>query len=238
MPVLNGAQLLERTRRLTDDRVEPYYIEDIELYTYLTEAERALAVAGKWLRDVVTFKLKAESTQWVYLGDIPEVLEFKAAVLIDPTTNRRYDLKLLGTMDFSMTAGLKSDYGQFSMSEVPNPARPKSLIFGRRTNYLEVKPIPDQDYNIEASIVTYPLAPIESASDEPTIPERFHSFIPLGAALMAIHPAESEHSQGKVQSLEVAWQKALAKASAESGAMNRDAAPVKFNNDLWNVYWD
>lgn len=234
MPILNGEELLKRARRLSDDRVEPYYIDDVEMYTYLSEAERALAVQGKWLRDTVTYELTAEETQWVALGTSPEVLEFRTAKLIDGASSYRYDLRLQGTMDFSATYAARSDYGLFSLTERPVPARPKALIFGRRSGYFEVSPIPDKDYTIEAALVYYPLYPLESDSDEPSIPERFHAFIPVGAALFAVQSAENEHTQGKIQGLEAAWQRALMKASAESGAIHRDASSVRFSNDFWD----
>lgn len=231
MPILNGAQLLERARRLSDDATPPYYISDSELFSYLTEAERALAVAGKLIRDVATFPVR-ENERWVYMGDVPEVLEFRQAVLID-VNERRWDLRLQGGTDYTPTSGSRNDYGLVSQSDKLQPNRPRALIFGRRTGYFELSPIPNADYTIEANLVFYPGYPIESATDEPTIAERHHPAIPVGAALMAIRAVENEHTQAKVQGLERAWQAALFKASAESGAISRDAASVRFSSDFW-----
>jgi len=231
MPILNGAQLLERARRLADDYVEPYFISSEEMYTYLTEAERALAVAGKLIRDVVTFPV-LENERWISLGEVPEVLEFRQAVLID-VNERRWDLRLQGGMDYVPTTGSRNDYGIVSQSDKLQPNRPKALIFGKRTGYFELSPIPNGDYTIEANLVFYPTHDIESEHDEPTIAERHHPAIPIGAALMAIRSVENEHTQAKVQGLERAWQAALMKASAESGAISRDAASVRFSSDFW-----
>lgn len=233
MPILNGATLLERARRLSDDTIIPFYISDLELFTYLSEAERALAVAGKLLRDVVTFSVK-ENTRWVKMSEIPEVIEFRRAVLIDEN-ERRWDLRLQGGMDYVPTTGSRNDYGLVSQSDKLQPGKPKALIFGRRTGFFELSPIPNAAYTIEANLVFYPYNPIESESDEPSIAERHHPAIPIGAALMAIRAVENEHTQAKVQYLERAWQQALMKASAESGAISRDAATVQFSNEFWTV---
>lgn len=232
MPILNGAALLERTRRLSDDSVEPFLISSEELYTYITEAERALAVAGNLLRDVVTFRV-AEGARWIKMSEVPEVLEFRRAVLIDEN-ERRWDLRLQGGMDYTPTTGSHNDYGLVSQSDKLQPGKPKALIFGKRTGYFEVSPVSDAEYTIEANLVLYPSYPIESEGDEPTIPERHHSAIPIGAALMSIRSVENEHTQAKVQYLERAWQQALMKASAESGAVSRDASAVQFSNIFWD----
>ena len=231
MPILNGGQLLARARRLADDTADPKYISDLEMFLFLTEAERALAVAGKLIRDVIEFPVK-ENDRWIPLAEYPEVLEFRKAVLID-AGERRYDMRLQGTMDFTDSTSDRNDYGLITQSEKQKPGRPRSLVFGKRTGYFELIPIPNAAFTLEASLIFYPRNPIESASDEPSIPERHHPAIPIGAALMAMQSVENEHIQSKVQGLERAWQMALVKAAAESGAISRDASGVRFSNDFW-----
>lgn len=229
---------MTRARRLTDDMVEPYYISDTEMYQHISEAERALAVSGKLLRTVKTYPL-VEDQRWVNLKTIPEVIEFKSAELIN-SDGQRYPLKLLGTMDppTRASSAYLEDYALYSVSTKLTPDRPRELIFGKKTNYAEVSPVSNDAYTIEASVIIYPSFEIASGSDEPSIAERYHAAIPIGAALFAIGANEFEHFTAdelriKLPRLEGAWQQALVRAAKESGAISRDAAPVAFTNDMW-----
>jgi hypothetical protein len=211
--------------------VAPYYIDDTEIYQYITEAERALAVAGKWIREVRPYSI-AENARWLCLGDSPEILEFKDAVLV-ASSGARYNLKLLGTMDAVPIVDNEADYGIVSVTSQLTPGRPAALIFGKRSGYAEISPVSNDSYTIEASLVTYPKYAIETSTDEPTIPERHHADIPIGAALMALETNEYEHFAPKIQNLEMLWQRALIRASSESSAQMRDSGTVRFNNDMW-----
>jgi hypothetical protein len=234
MPSLTGATLLERARRHADDTVEPYFISDTEMYLYITEAERALAVAGKLLRQVKEYSVTADD-RWVSMGAVPEVLEFRDAVLVDANSNR-YPLKLIGTLDTSESnAGATNyDYGVSVYTEKLTTGRPKALVLGKRSNFFELSPPANASYTIEASLLVYPSFGIEQAFDEPSIPERHHQAIAIGAALYALEGSEHEHLNHKMSSLGAAWQRALSRAAEESGIINRDAGgPVQFSNILW-----
>jgi hypothetical protein len=229
---MNGAQLLLRSRQLSDDLVEPYYVSDEEMMAYITDAQLQLAVAGKLLRAVKSYAVK-ENDRWVPLGDSPVILEFRQAMLLD-ANNRRYPLRCQGTMDSLPSRGNFNDYGLIGQSDVLKPSRPKALIFGKMVDSFELSPISDGSYTIEASVVTYPLDDIASDMDEPEIQARFHIHIPIGAALTAIQSTENEHSQSKVQGLQAAWQRALIKVAEDTKAVSRDSAVVNFNNDFWD----
>jgi len=233
MPVLNGQTLLSRARRHADDTVEPYFISDVEMYQYLSEAERALAVAGKLLRDVEEYSV-ALNQRWVRLPATPEIIEFKDAVLADASGNR-WPLKTRGTMDVpSSVADYKDDdYGLVSSTEKLTPGRPRTLIFGKRTGYIELSPVSNGAYTIEASIIIYPKFELELATDEPSIAERHHGAIPIGAALFALEGSEHEHLRDKISSLDTAWQRALFRAAEEDARTSRDAGVVQFNNIFW-----
>lgn len=231
MAILTGSDLLARARRYADDSTAPYYISDTEMYTWITEAEKALAVAGKLLRDVREYSIE-ESDRWVRIPNCPDIIEFKKAVLID-SNGTRFPLKLYGTMDSSPLTEDDEDYGMVSITSQLTENRPEALFFGKRTNYFEVSPVANADYTVEAQIVQYPAHAIENSFDEPTIGVRHHPAIAIGAALMAIQGSEDEHFLPRVQNLERAWQQALLRAAEESGAFMRDASVVEFRNDLW-----
>jgi hypothetical protein len=234
MPILNGATLLERARRHADDTVEPYFISDSEMYQYLTEAERALATAGKLLRSVEEYTI-SEDDRWVRIRPIPELIELRAVTLVDSSGNR-YPLKLLGTLDTPPSARESSnyDYGLTYAGDTLTPGRPKALVLGKRSDHIELSPPANATYTLEVSVVHYPKYDIERSADEPSIGERHHQAISIGAALFALEGSEHEHLRNKIESLNAVWQRALMRAAEESGIMNRDAGgPVYFSNDLW-----
>ncbi len=234
MPVLNGATLLERTRRHADDTVPPYFISDTEMYQYLSEAERALATAGKLLRSVEEYTIR-ENDRWIRLRPTPELIEVRAVTLVDASGNR-YPLKLIGTLDAPSAyhGPSNDDYGLSYSGGTLTPGKPGSLILGKRSDYIEVSPPANATYTLEISVVHYPRYDIERAADEPSIGERHHQALAIGAALFALEGSEHEHLRNKIDSLGVAWQRALMRAVEESGVMNRDAGgPVYFSNDFW-----
>jgi hypothetical protein len=234
MPVLNGEKLLERARRHADDTVSPYFISDTEMYQYISEAERALAVAGKLLRSVEEYTI-SRNDRWLKLRATPELIELRDVVLADSSGNR-YPLRLLGTLDTPPTVRDSSnyDYGVTHAGDTLTPGKPKALILGKRSGYVEVSPPANASYTLEVSVVHYPRYEIELAADEPSIGERHHQAIAIGAALFALEGSEHEHLKHKLDSLGAAWQRALIRAAEESGAMNRDAGgPVLFSNELW-----
>jgi hypothetical protein len=233
MPKLCGSTLLTRARRLADDTVEPYFIDDTEMYQYISEAERALAVAGRWLRSVIEYNVSKDD-RWLNLGDSPELIEVRDGVLVDSSANR-YPLKFLGTIDHAPTAAQSrnSDYGLITQSGQLKPGRPSALVLGKQTNQAELAPVSDADYTIELSVIHYPVNSIEIALDELSIPERHHQAVAVGAALFALEGSEHEHLNHKMSSLNSAWQRALIRASEESGDFNHDHGTVHFSNDLW-----
>ncbi len=231
MGILNGAELLRRARQLADDRVEPYFTDDILMYSFITEAERELAVTGKMLRVPTTYKVK-DGTQFIELGDDIEVLEFRSAEFIEADTQRHYPLKLIGALDTPPTYPY-FDYG--ITSEQPRKQRPTALIFGKEYGVFEVTPISDRAGTIEAQLIIYPTDPIEKSTDEPTIPVRYHPSIPIGAAFRAVEAyAATNENRGRLQSLTSAWGSALARAAKETAAINRDSVLVQFNSPMWD----
>lgn len=226
---LSGEQLLQRVRKFIDDNVVPYLHSDEELYQYLTEAERELALNGRLLRRTLTLSTIAEES-WVTLPDAPEIIEFRRAEVVDGS--HRYPLRLQGTMDtFQSTI---SDYGQVFGVSSSTRGRPHILVFGRYTDRIELLPTPDKIFQIEASVLVYPEEPIVSYTTQVTIPVRHEAAVPIGAALRAIEADPFfDHNSNKLQTLANAWQQALIRAAQETGAISREASPVQFSNEYW-----
>jgi hypothetical protein len=237
MAFLTGPQMVERTRRYIDDLVEPYSIPDFDIYSFLSEAQRELALVGKLLRSVDTYRILAGS-RWLTLTDAPEIIEVRTATLID-SANNRYQLDIRGTMDSgAYSAYLKNDYGQLIAAQDKLTAgRPRVLFFGKSANtvqVLEVSPVPDAAYSIELTTVNYPSEDISNSTSEIEIPERYANAVPIGAALRAceLDPFFDDNSK-KLQSLGAAWQQALLRAVGSNASLSRDAGVVQFSNSYW-----
>jgi hypothetical protein len=231
--MLSGTQLLARARRYADDESEPYYISDEEMYTYLTEAEHLLAVAGRWLRTVREYDVTADD-RWIEIGTSPEVIEFMEAELVN-TSGTRYPLHFIGALD---QVGYYTDHDDYEnnahRTRTLTPGLPRQLIFGKRTGYFELSPPADDDYVVEATQLVYPENAITALTTSPTIPERHHLALPIGAAMLAIEGAEAEqYSVDRVTNLQQAWQRALIRASDEGALVQHDASVVRFSNELW-----
>ena len=235
MPLMNGAQLLARARKYMDDFVEPYFTPDDELYLYLSEAERQLALSGKLIRDVRRYAAKT-GKRWLDLREEPEIMEFRTAWVEIPDSTQRFELQLRGVMD--STPAIRpfyDDYGASASAGSLVSGRPQMLRFGTRTNFAELIPIPDKDYVVEAAMVFYPESPIATAGAFPQIAERYHHHIPVGGALLAMESMKHEYPPQKIQNLETAWQQVLFRVQKESGEMDRDASTVRFTNDMWEL---
>lgn len=226
---LNGPALLSRVRKYIDDSVVPYNTDDATLYNFLTEAERELALTGRLLRMVMSFRL-TEGSPWFFLPETPELIEFRKAELIDGTNRRA--MRLQGTMDTYSTS--RVDYGVVISGSTSTTGRPNTIIMGLDTDRGRVSPTPDQDYTIEAAVLVYPEEPISATTEQVAIPIRHEASVPIGAAVRAIEadPFFDDNSN-KLQSLSSAWQQALVRAARETGAITREASPVQFSNDYW-----
>lgn len=229
---LIGAELLVRTRRLAEDLAEPYYILDEEMYSYITDAERELAVAGRLLRDVHEYSV-VKDDKWIAIGTSPEVLEIRKAELVD-SNGTRYKLNLKGTLDTMDSSSVDEDYGYVSEVAQTTKSRPRTLIFGERTGYFKLHPTSNASYTIEAFRTLYPTAAIDGDDDTPSVAERHHAALPIGAALRALQAAETEFFlPDRIQHLEIAWNRALFRAAEETSQISRDTPIVTFSNDLW-----
>jgi hypothetical protein len=184
------------------------------------------------LRKVVTTTIPA-NTRWFPLQEYPEVIELRTAVLIDGN-NRRYPLSLRGTLDSASDINVHSDYGVL-VNNYDNltPGRPQTVYFGKSTNEVEISPVSNAVYTIEMTTIVYPEDAISSAS-YPTIPERHHPAIAIGAAVRA-HELDLYFDDNRIRHEPVmaAWQQALVRAAKEDSVISRDTPTVQFSNSYW-----
>lgn len=246
---LTVSQILALTRKYIVDEVEPYGVSDEFLIMFLNEAQRELALVGKLLRKVVTFDIVADD-RFISLSSAKElgtgaaygyleVLEYRKAVIVDEN-DVRYPMRLQGTLADTTQDNMVWDYGIYRYSSnVLAPGRPNTLVFGTATDFFELSPISDKAYTIEADVIVHPITQfdVNSMDDEPEISEKYHILLPFGVAVRALQIADFyDVNQNKQAKLEDAWQRALAKVAAETGAISRDHGPVKFTNDIWSGY--
>jgi len=234
MAELFGADLIDRVRHLIDDRVMPYELDDVLLYSFITDAERELARVGRIFRTVASYSIN-EDDQWVNLESAGEVIEVRKVDLID-ANSRRFPMRLIGTVESSSDVLYQDPYSSISSTIVSSSTkgRPNTLVMGNMYEQAELKPISDGPYTLEASLIIYPADAIEDAGAQLSIPQRYHSLVPAGAASMAFdYPGYLEANAQKAKSIHAVWQRSLGRVATEVNQISRDHGPVKFTNDFW-----
>ena len=227
---LYAADLLDRVRRLTDDRVMPYEIDDALMYSFISDAERELAVVGKLMRQVVTYPI-VEDDRWIEFEEGMEAIELRMAELVN-ADNRRFPLRIIGTVDSLVPHS--DDSWSVQESPVTPKGQPTALIMGKRYNHFELMPRADAAYSLEVSMILWPTNPIEEPDDVLSIPPRYHSLVPPGAAVRAFdYSGYQEANANKAKSIQEAWKRTLVRVASEVNGISRDHGTVKFNNDLW-----
>ena len=224
---MNITSLISRARRYSDDEVVPYYISDDEMCEYLTEAERVLAKEGELLRKLVYLQVQPED-QWVDMESAGSIIEVRRATLVDPDTNQRYNLRTTGSMSAPPESGMVDGYS-YALK------RPTSIAFGVTSTHAMLDAIPPKAYTIELMTISYPTDPITLTSEEPEIPEKYHKYIPYGAAVFAMIGSEAEHfDSNRVALVRAFWENGVVEAVAESNKLTRDAGTVQLVNDYWS----
>ena len=216
---LTGEILLARTRRLTNDLVSPYFISDDELFEYLSLAEMVLATQGKFIRTIATVIPTVASTPRVALGSLTpdRVREFLSVELLDGTLTTPLKIK---------------SYQEFTASQ--EEGTPAEVTFGRESGYMHIRPIPSGVFDLRLTYLGLPLA-MEAASDTPSIPKAWQTYLHYGAAVMALRGAEEEHHDPqRIQMLEGVWGQGLALAAQAQAVFTQDASTVQWSgNGLW-----
>lgn len=228
MAIVNS-ELLRRARVQADDMVEPYFTDDETFMTYLSEAEREICSSGRMLRKELTFAVSGDM-RYIDYSDVAEVIELRAAEIIDEFDNH-WRLNLQGVTDY-VPDNTRYDYGL--SPAVLKTGRPAALIFGRVSDNFELSPLPDQDYTLSVQVIHYPDEPISASGGYPTIPERYHHLIPVGAALRAVETyTQDQEAQTRLANLNQQWARAVERTRRETAIISRDGGNVRFNNDMW-----
>jgi len=227
--ILTGADLIRRTRRLIDDTETPYYLEDEDLFAYLNEAQRDLAREGLLLHDVDEVTTVA-NTRWLVSGGV--LVDVQRAWLVDGTS--KYPLDIWNAQEAAMRTVQTNDYGLVSRVQHDRKDRPTALIFGRRTGYYEFSPTPDDAYTIEIERTYVPEDTILDDLDEPVLEERWHMYLPFGAAAHAFAGTEDEHfDQRRLAQVKAKWQEGLDSAHYEGRVVSRAAGYTEFKSEVW-----
>lgn len=228
MAIVNS-ELLLRARRFSDDLVEPYFTDDTTMYTYLSEAEREIASVGRMMRKELTFAVSGDQ-RYIDYSTEAEVIELRTADLLDESENK-WRLKLQGVMELTGD-NTRYDYGL--STAVLKTGRPTSLIFGRIPDNFELTPLPDKSYTLSVNVITYPDEPIAASGGYPSIPDRYHAMIPIGAAVRAVESYTPDvDAQARLASLNQQWAKAVERTRRETAIISRDSGNVQFSNELW-----
>lgn len=228
---MNGGDMLLRLRRYLNDYIEPYYIPDPILFTFLTDAQLQFAQHTRVMRRNTVFTTVAKHP-WYDLEDEGRVLEFRRAQLV-LESGVRIGLELRGVMD--KDTGFVSDYGVLLSGNSQRTGRPTALVFGAETNMVRIVPTPDAEYTIEASLVLLPEFGIDDNDSVPEVDERYHSMIVTGAAALAVEafPDLDNNKGAMLERFSQSWARMLAQTRSEVGGISREASTVRFSNDYW-----
>lgn len=234
---LDGTQLMQRTRRLTDDRDAPYFIDDTEMWRWITEAERVIARKTECLREVREYVTVADE-KWLAKTTTgqADVVRVRDAWLME--SGRRYRMRVLNNQERLLADGARTewDYGLgSSYASNDTPGKPRSLINGRRTDYFELVAVPDDVYDLELDLIVYPTTEIAGATDIPEIDQEFHVHIPTGAAALALDDAATEHyDRERLRGLQGKWSAILRSLERRVHVKTDEAGQVQFSgNGVW-----
>lgn len=231
--------ILRRARRAADDTVQPYYTGDPDMLSYMSQAEKDLARAGRLLREVRTWTTEADEKWIAERGDdglSAEIVEVVAAKILVGT--QWLPLGIHGRGTKNEVHGVVNDYNLvYTSAETTSTHRPSSLLLGRRTGYIQLVPTPDDAYTIEVDLFVLPTNELTAARTylPPEVPDEWHYALEHGTAFYAMSNSSSEqYDPSRFQTVTGLWERAKADARAGSRQQAMDAGEVGFHgNGLW-----
>jgi len=154
--------LLAEYRRRADDGVEPYQLEDAQVFAFLSEGEREACLRGAPIFDTVT----ADVVLYAVAADQATVTLNSLVLRIDHAT-------------FTPTGGRACKLVVTGIDEVRSrclsttASRPQYVCHESRTT-LKMYPTPSEAGTLALDVYRLPLLDIESEHDEPEIPLELH----------------------------------------------------------------
>lgn len=245
--MLTGKQLLMRARRLSDDVEPPYQVSDEDMFENMARAEEDMAIGGRMLPVTLTFETVAGLAYVAVAGIYPARLsEIKSPLLVgwrkervdDPgqfdTYVMNYDMDLQGAD--GVTSVVPTPHNDFAGTDPDREGRPRALVLGERTGYIRVEPTPDGIYIIQLRAYAHPYPVLTSCSDVPSIPNRYHQDIAVGAALRALNGVDSElFDPRRMKDLKAEWREIMLRVTRETAQADHNVAPVAFSADVWGM---
>lgn len=158
-----ASTLLAEYRRRADDGVEPYQLEDAQVYSFLSEGEREACLRGAPIFDAST----AEVMTYAVIAD-------QATITLDGRVLR------VDHVQFESSAGGQPRTLCFtgmdeirSRCPVTSAVRPDYACHESRTS-LRLYPAPTVAGTLTLDVYRLPLLDIEDGTDEPEIPLELH----------------------------------------------------------------
>lgn len=158
------AEIITRTRRITDDLVEPYAVSDADYTRLANRAERESCERGGLLFSALSVTLAAGVSN--YQLDY-EVLAVAHAALPGRALNKLTPTDLDWLQTHSPSTGAPSCYAQ-------------------REQFIEIYPAPSTSAVLTLKVYRYPLVALESLDDEPEISPYHHEYLAHWMAFEAL----------------------------------------------------
>lgn len=153
-------ELRTELRRRLDDLVEPYLWEDLELDSYLNEAEREAATRALLIRDTSTADVvqiaAAMDDEWIDLHESILLIEY--AYITDPINGRKARITEMGEDELNVNDTVMLSRG------IPS----RFIHVGQQ---IRLYPIPSEAVDVSLIVRRLPLADMVEGSDPVSQPE-------------------------------------------------------------------
>lgn len=185
---MTPAQLYQLFRADVRDDVAPYLWSDLEVYSYMHDAQEMFCRFTGGISDEGTpFTTLPVTAGWEYVAYSDRILKIKTAWRDDGT-----QLRLLNPEDLHSDA-IQRDYGfdlGHNMNIKPGPV--KALVSGFRDNYLKLVYVPTTDFNINLSVFRLPNIPITDGTSRFEIASHHHRHLLLWMKHLAYMKQDAE----------------------------------------------
>lgn len=177
--------LLDDLRRKVDDTAHPQLYSDSQLTDWLNDAVEEVCIRTRCLQDSSSAVCSVA------------VEEDERSIALDPSIFVVRSARIDGQarrLELKNSAWLDENYPGWDDDALTITGVPQYAVFDTDQHTLQVYPTPDDDYTLKLRVWRGAIddEKLESESDVPIIPERYHRHLALFAAGLAFDDKDSE----------------------------------------------
>ena len=169
---MNSSELLQLFRNEVRDIVQPYLWSDLEIFSYIDDAQSMLCRLSGGIADVLDVPFDAEDE---FLPLSPKILKLRSAVL---RSNNR-DLEILNIEDMN-TRFAQDDYGnrgRYKIDDVPGPVH--ALVVGMKAYHARFIQVPQESDEVRLTVYRAPMESIDEPMQDLEVDEKHHRHLLL-----------------------------------------------------------